>query len=327
MAFIKMEKVKTALEIALETKTNLILHGPGGHGKSEFVNCFFKEKGINPFVKSLHGDIDEAELFGGIDFRRLSDKDSPEIKYFYERSFAVHKYVVFEELFDAPPGVLTALKDVLTAGEIRHGHFRMPIKTKVVIGLTNVSPAEISEMGAAYHALTERFPMQFEVKWETYTAGDFLYMFEATGTRHERSDLVAKLAEKAINAGHFVSPRTVMHANKICRNGHGYTGVQFIPGFDRVYPEVEEMEKALRLETAFRIAVSIRKDRLSSLPTGSPTAWLRKAATAKQFAEEIGEITVPDTLFKEREAIQQEFFQIAEKAQNAALQTAMEVQQ
>lgn len=51
--FVFMEKTLKALEIGFDSGKNVILYGPGGHGKSELTNSFFAEKGINPFVITM----------------------------------------------------------------------------------------------------------------------------------------------------------------------------------------------------------------------------------------------------------------------------------
>ena len=69
--------------------------------------------------------------------------------------------------------MLLSLKDVLTAREMRNGYQRYPMKTRCVVALTNKEPNEISALGPSAHALIERFPLQLNLKWDSYDLSGF----------------------------------------------------------------------------------------------------------------------------------------------------------
>ncbi len=97
-----------------------------------------------------------------------------EIQYLVENSFMNHEYVIFEEAFDAPVYVLTILKDILTSRELRNGHQVFPIKTKMIVICTNHSRSVIAD-DLSIKALMERFPLELEVKWQSYHLYSHLY--------------------------------------------------------------------------------------------------------------------------------------------------------
>ena len=167
--FIYSEKPAQVLSLALESRKNCILFGDAGHGKSEMVAAAIDGLALSNdcFVQSFGEGMDEVRLWGGLDFRALEDEKV--LHFAPHRSFLNRRIAVFEELFDAPAIVLQSLKDTLTARELRNGEQRFKMKTQTIIALTNRHPSEISELGAAAHALVERFPLQYEVKWESYT--------------------------------------------------------------------------------------------------------------------------------------------------------------
>ena len=188
--------------------------GPAGHAKSEMTETVIDGLGLkdDTFVQFFGEGMTEDKLYGGMDFKKLQEEH--QLVYHPENSFLNRKFAVFEELFDAPAVVLTALKDTLTAKQMRNGNQRFPMQTKSIICLTNKSPGEISDMGASAHALVERFPFQFELKWDSYKPSDYLSMFK----KLKYSDIgsyvgtVAQLVADATKSGNFISPRTAVHA-------------------------------------------------------------------------------------------------------------------
>jgi MoxR-like ATPase len=113
--FVRSEEIARILALAVESGKNILLWGPGGHGKSEMVTAALSvvTNEDNVFVQSFGEGMDEATLWGGLDFRALEEEKV--LRYFPENSFLAKDIAVFEELFDAPATVLLALKDTLTA--------------------------------------------------------------------------------------------------------------------------------------------------------------------------------------------------------------------
>jgi MoxR-like ATPase len=174
--FMYAEEMREVVSLALAAGENFVFSGPGGHGKSEFLNSVFATiKDIDPLVKSLGQGTTPEELFGGIDFKKF---DAERVMDFAtKRSFMVHEVAVFEEMFDAPERVLMFLKDVLTAKKLRNGDQRVELVNRVLAAATNMSPTEIASANRSVAALIERFPLQWEVKWPSYTEADFVQLF------------------------------------------------------------------------------------------------------------------------------------------------------
>jgi MoxR-like ATPase len=162
--FVNTSAVSDVLRNGLANDMNTILFGAGGFGKSEMCSALFgcPELKDRVFIKSFSEATTEEDLFGGINIKKMTDTGV--IEYNCENSFANKEIVIFEEVFDANPRVLAALKDTLTAKEIRNGNQRFPIKTKIIIGLTNKTYDEVIE-DASTEALTQRFPVAFKLEY------------------------------------------------------------------------------------------------------------------------------------------------------------------
>ena len=277
--FIETEKIARILSLAIEGQKNCLLWGDAGHGKSQMVEEAINGLGYSDdcFIQSFGEGMDEARLFGGLDFAKFKKKDV--IEYNAERSFLNYKIAVFEEIFDAPATALLPLKDTLTARELRNGAQRYPMKTECIIGLTNRSPAEISELGAAAHALIERFPLQLEVRWDTYNTEIFKRLFAKVKPdapefmRETLADMCADIHDK----GSFISPRSAIHALEtliISANGNDsddknyFKALAFVPGFERsIEGLTEELERreVERQSTAAVVAIAEKAGQFGNL--------------------------------------------------------------
>lgn len=164
--FVFMDKVKEILNIGIKTNKNIILHGPGGHGKSELTLEFFYDKGIIPFVFTMGRGTTTDRLFGGLDILKM--QKTGKIEYLLDNSFMNHEYVIFEEMMDAPDYILETLKDILSSGQFRNGTQVYDIKTKFIVCCTNRTRSEFSK-NDSLRALMERFPLELNVVWDNYT--------------------------------------------------------------------------------------------------------------------------------------------------------------
>lgn len=264
--YIRCDELARILALAFESGKNVLLWGPGGHGKSEMVTAALACVAADPdiFVESFGEGMDEAKLWGGLDFASL-ERDKVLI-YHPENSFLAKPYAVFEELFDAPASVLLSLKDTLTAKKLRKGSQSFAMKTQVIVAITNKNPDEVSDLGPAAAALVERFPLQLEVKWPKYESADYLELFRKVAPRLPGADLngsVAVLAEvmaKASSDGEVVSPRTAVHALGIVKTAAALRGSQKVEQSDlldlRFLPGLEEFSANLKaeLEAAYQRA-------------------------------------------------------------------------
>ena len=164
--FVFMEKAVQILNIGFETEKNIVLYGPGGHGKSELSMAFFDQKGVDPYVITMGTGMTTDRLFGGLDIPTFNQ--TGKIEYLVENSFMNHEYVIFEEMFDAPDFILEQLKDILSSGVFRNGTQTFPIKTKFIVCCTNRTRDEFSK-NMSLKALMERFPLELNVVWDNYT--------------------------------------------------------------------------------------------------------------------------------------------------------------
>ena len=303
--FVFADDAMSALEIGFVAGENIILHGPAGHGKSELVQEFFESKGLrygeDVFVKSLHGDSDEASLFGGLDFQKLNDREAPDLRYHLSRSFMASQYAVFEEMFDAPASVVTALKDVLTSKRFRGGEQTFPLSTTMVVGITNKSPQEISDISPSHHALTERFPLQLEVKWPSYKRSDYLSMFQRLGVVNDNSETIAALAGESYLQGRFISPRSAVKANSLCNNGFGTKPLRFMPGFREMFGEIERLEREQLAAGLFETVRTEMRRRYKLLPEYSPVQRADKRVQSARNATAVGKVAVPSGLVGARD--------------------------
>jgi len=163
--FINMSGLSDVIKNALGNNMNLIVYGKGGFGKSEVCDELFgcPELKERVFIKSLSEATTEEDLFGGINMKKMTEEGV--IEYNCQNSFANKEIVIFEEIFDANARVLAALKDTLTSKEIRNGNQRFPIKTKIIIGLTNKTYDEVIEDDST-EALTQRFPISYKLQYK-----------------------------------------------------------------------------------------------------------------------------------------------------------------
>ena len=279
--FVFADEMRRAFSLALVAGVNLIFSGPGGHAKSEFLAAAMGAiSDATPYVKSFGQGTSSEELYGGIDLDAMNGRDGQKATFRYNagESFLTAPLAVFEELFDAPPRVLTSLKDTLTARELRNGTQRHPMKTTMIAAATNHSPQEIAEGGPEIAALVERFPVQLEVKWDDYTEDAYMKMFGAV-LSNEPSELTnvnwedvaamqKRVADVQITKSMqrilarvlvdlrqdkvIVSPRTAMLAVRLTRaaaiiNGRDRVvaddigAIVFLPGVHRMKSRVYEL--------------------------------------------------------------------------------------
>ena len=162
--FINVSEISDILKNSINNDMNTVVWGFGGYGKSEMITELFScpELKDRVFIKSFSEATTEDDLFGGINLKKM--QDTGVIEYIPENSFANKEIVIFEEAFDANPRVLAALKDTLTAKEIRNGNQRFELKTKIIIALTNKSLEEVI-LDNSTEALIQRFPVSYELQY------------------------------------------------------------------------------------------------------------------------------------------------------------------
>lgn len=343
--YIKCEEIARILALGIKSGKNILLWGPGGHGKSEMVAAALavvaKEDEI--FVQSFGEGMDEATLWGGLDFRKL--EEDKVLEYFPTNSFLARPYAVFEEMFDAPATVLLALKDTLTARKLRKGSQTFSMTTKVVIGITNRDPEEIADLGPAAAALVERFPLQLKVIWPTYKSADYLGLFQKVAPRLPGADLngtMGVLAELMAKAGDGngnkpISPRSAVYAlgvvkaaaalrqdGLVCKED--LVDLKFIDGLEslaaNIKAELEAAYERAAAEGRLLEAESKLQNLLSELQSasGSPIKLLQAARRFLNLQDEVADLKVTDGLTERRKQLREAVATKAAEAQRLALE-------
>lgn len=331
--FVRVDEIARVLALAITSGKNVLLWGPAGHGKSEMVASALAEVASEDevFVQSFGEGMDEATLWGGLDFAALEREHV--LRYFPENSFLDREYAVFEEPFDAPSSVLLALKDTLTARKLRKGAQSFAMKTKVIIALTNKDPAEISVLGAAVHALIQRFPLQLEVKWPSYNSADYLELFAKVAPKlpgaslNGMDSILAEVMAKAGECGEIISPRTAVHALGVVKAAASLRSsprvekqdlldLVFLPGME-AFAETLNVEIDAATERA-EAEANLRKaeDRLRQIEddlhngdlqngAGLPIKLLQVAKHLMAFQGEVASLKVTDALTERRKALRE----------------------
>lgn len=343
--FINVDELARILALAIESGKNVLLWGPGGHGKSEMVAAALATvtSDENVFVQSFGEGMDEATLWGGLDFKALEAEKV--MRYFPENSFLASEYAVFEEMFDAPASVLLALKDTLTSKRLRKGSQSFAMKTKVVIALTNKDPAEISELGPAAHALIERFPLQLKVSWKSYAAQDYLKLFEKVAPRLPGADLngssrvLAEMIAKVGESGEIISPRSAVHALGVVKASASLRGsevvekidlldLRYIDGMGSFAENLQkELDAAAERAAAEARVVDAERKLQSLLVTyddakraASPIKLLQVAKSLTAFGDEVAGLKVTDGLTDRRKRVRDSVSEKVVEAQKLALE-------
>lgn len=216
--YVHTEGLYEALDVCFKTGKNLLIYGPPGYGKSEFTHAFasqFAADAKEIFVQSLNDTTTAETLFGGIDLEAM---DQNKIIYNTRNSFIDAEIVIFEEMLDAPPNTLSALKDTLTSGYFRNGIQQDKMKTKIVIGLTNKKPDEMNCLGDSHKALMERFPLKLELVWPDHKASRYEALVKAylADKKKTLADILLRglcqFFDKVAYDNVPISPRTVVYA-------------------------------------------------------------------------------------------------------------------
>jgi energy-coupling factor transporter ATP-binding protein EcfA2 len=343
--FVKCAEIARIIALAIESGKNMLLWGPGGHGKSEMVQLALALVAAedNIFVQSFGEGMDEATLWGGLDFAALEKEKV--LRYFPDQSFLAKPYAVFEEIFDAPASVLLALKDTLTARKLRKGSQVFTMKTKVIIAITNRDPKELIEMGPAAAALIERFPLQLNVKWPSYTARDYLELFSkvepflAGANLNGTKGVLAEVMGKASEDGEPVSPRTAVHALGIVKAAAGMRGsavverndlldLCFLPGMEQFAVNLkQELDAAFEraaAESRMMAAEAKLRELLGEFDearrASSPIKLLQVAKRFVAFADEVASLKVTDSFTDRRKKMRDSINEKATEAQRFALE-------
>jgi hypothetical protein len=334
--FIHMDHVENAILTALDLKKNLLLFGPGGHGKSELVAQVLSDLSIKPFVQFFGEGMTEDRLYGGVCFKTLEEEKR--ITYNTDLSFVNHEVVVFEELLDAPAVVLTALKDALSSKIVRNGHQQVPVKTRTVIACTNKSPSEMVDHGPSVMALLERFALEVEVTWPSYGAKDYVDLFKATYSNCQEG-AVWPLATLLAKSPARISPRVALAAYDCWVKG-SWEDLSFVAGLGYSREDLQAARESIEhearanrqaLEERERAQAQIRylREHYSNIMLEcngpsysthcSPIAALKIVKRTKQLLREATEFRMHDELMDDFRSLVQRL----ERLQTMAMEQAI----
>jgi MoxR domain in the MoxR-vWA-beta-propeller ternary systems len=246
--FVFMDKTVQILDIGYQTSKNIVLYGPGGHGKSEMTLEFLREKGIEPYVITMGTGMTTERLFGGMDIKQYDD--TGKLEYLVENSFMNHEYVVFEEMFDAPDFILEQLKDILSSGIFRNGTQAYTIKTKFIICCTNRTRDEFSK-NMSLKALMERFPLELNVIWDNYTEISYNKLLESKFGVDNVDPVIPYLLQEYAKSGITISPRIAVIAYQVY-DQCGPESLSFIAEFSKKPSLIAEAIKKFEATIKFR---------------------------------------------------------------------------
>jgi len=263
--FVFMDKTVSILNVGFSTAKNVILYGPGGHGKSEITLDFLKAKGIDPFIQTMGTGMTTDRLFGGLNIPTF--ETTGKIEYLVENSFMNHEYVIFEELFDAPDFILEQLKDILSSGVFRNGTQIFPINTKFIICCTNRTRDEFSK-NMSLKALMERFPLELNVIWDNYTEISYNKLLESKFGVDNVDPVIPYLLQEYAKNGITISPRVAVTAYQVY-DECGPESLSFIAEFAKKPSLIAEAIKKFESTLKFRelsAAITYSIETLNTLP-------------------------------------------------------------
>ena len=255
-SFVFMDKTAKVLEIGFETGKNIILHGPGGYGKSEITEAFFAEKGIQPYVITMGTGMTTDRMFGGLDIPTFNN--TGKIEYLIENSFMNHEYVVFEEMFDAPDFILEQLKDILSSGIFSNGTQAFLIKTKFIVCCTNRTRDEFSK-NMSLKALMERFPLELNVIWDNHTDISYNKLLEERFGKGNVDPVIPFILQEYAKNSIVISPRVAITAYSVFEKC-GPEALGYIAEFAKKPKLVSEGLKKFEAQAKLRALGSLMQD-------------------------------------------------------------------
>lgn len=296
--FVFMEKSINILNVGFTTGKNIVLYGPGGHGKSELTLSFLRSKNVEPYVITMGTGMTTDRLFGGLDIPTF--EKTGKIEYLVQNSFMNHEYVVFEELFDAPDFILEQLKDILSSKVFRNGTQVFPIKTKFIVCCTNRTRDEFSK-NMSLKALMERFPLELNVIWDNYTEISYNKLLESKFGEGNVDPVIPFLLQEYHGAGITISPRVAVIAYQLFSEC-GPDSLTFLAEFAKKPDIIKDALKKYENTISFRvlsaelgqIVASLQENKL--LNSGDKGAFDKELKLFAKKMRELKALKVTDEL-------------------------------
>lgn len=296
-----------AIQIAWEARSAVLMYGIKGHAKSIAATIFRDElikRGELTLdqvaEKTFHAAMTDAELLGGLNWKKFKDPDDPSYEFHLEKSVFNRRFNIWEEFGDAPIQTMALVKDIMTSGQFRQGLTNFQVATEFYMAMTNKQPSEISALGDSYDAILDRFPYILKIDWPSYDAADYMEMFQRSRAVYTQTEIVARMAALATAEGHFVSPRTAWIANEHSKIIGNLTPLSFIQGFMAVYEKIKIMEAERQAVQVFRDAMDGLKA-IMDLKDGSAAEMKAKGKKLKSAADSLGKLKMVNAIVQERD--------------------------
>jgi len=278
--FVFMDKVLLALDAGMKTGRNVVLFGPGGHGKSEFALEYLYEKGINPYVLTMGSGMTTDRLFGGIDIVSLGDG---KIEYLIENSMFNHEYVILEEMMDSPDFILENLKDVLSSRMFRNGSQVFPIKTKFIIACTNKTREEFAK-NDSLKAVMERFPLELLVIWDNYTEESYNKLLEQRFGVGQVDPIIPFMLQEYAKANINISPRIAIDTYAVYETC-GPDSLKLIADLNKKPQLIAEALKKFEATIKFKQSGAELAEYLEYLANANPSTREEKELFIEKYSE------------------------------------------
>jgi hypothetical protein len=207
--FVFMEPIVTTVVHALFHAKNVLLHGPGGHAKSQIVEealkLFLPDEAFytDVYMANCSLEMDASPFVGYLNVKTLRDEGKHEMV-LEDTIFLKNYFAVLEEGLDAPGYLLGALKDAIMRGYVCINGTCHPLKLKSLFICTNHNPVKWAGADESRKATIARFDFRPKVIWPSYTIDAFASFFEKVGSPDL---LMAKVAGTCHEKGYFISPR------------------------------------------------------------------------------------------------------------------------
>lgn len=196
------------LYTAITTNRNLLLHGPGGYGKSEIVSKALELLKKTSRIIPCDAYMDPSVFTGATDIIALRDRGVIS-KTTNGVVFLEEGVVVMEEGLDAPPAALLSLRDTLQRRYFCCNGVCHAIGTTSVIICTNVNPLKWAS-DESRRATLNRFQLNLKVEWTSHEAADYEEMLTLRGFSSSISKTVSQLVVAGNSAGKAINPRTAV---------------------------------------------------------------------------------------------------------------------
>lgn len=284
--FVYQSKATRAIYTGLLMNMNVFLSGPGGYGKSALIKYVLDIYKI-PYHSIIgYKDMPVDALLGIPNMDKLIKESKYELN-FKDSIFCKPGILIGEEFTDILPSTAAALKDILTERGFRNKDGKVESLVSTMIIAANKSAKEVIDDESKRAFYEERFPLQVEVKWNTYTSKDYYALLKLTYPEVQKAMLYFMAKLFATNHEEFsntVSPRVALNITDVYLN----KGISFIDNFaintdtikniqeiakqefnkksvQKLLTELEQIVEGLRGKNDYRLSVLYIEKKLSML--------------------------------------------------------------